>query len=195
MNNEKTNICTNCKEDITGFRKCPYCGKINEDEEQIKLEDYNFNENEDMKQSEFDDKNKQSKDKVYDKQNEVFEEKTIEEELNHGEDDIYIDKEKDYQDTIFGIEKNSIADKKKTVKKEGMSNSKKLLICAISFTIPAFGQIIGLIISIFYMNNYDDDKKSFGKELMKYSTLVFLFVFMIYSLFLLILLSYLKIIV
>ena len=195
MDNEKIKICPACGEDITGFRKCPYCGMINDDEEQVESDDFNLNENEEIKLSELDDKNEQSKDEVNDEQYDDFEEKNVEEELNQGEDDIYIDKEKDYQDTIFGIEKNSTADKKKSITKEGMSNSKKLLICAISFAIPGFGQIIGIIISIFYMSNYDDDKKSFGKELMKYSAVVFLFVFMIYSLFLLILLSYLKIFV
>ena len=195
MDIEKVKICSACKEDITGLRKCPYCGKIN-DEDLITVNDLSVYENEDRLQGQLDDENEQNNAEIDIELNNNYvdlEENIIEEDFMQGIEEKNVDKANDNHDTIFGINENSTENKTKSINKERMSNSKKALICAISFAIPAFGQIIGIIISIFLMGNYNEDKKSFGKALMKYCIIVFFFVFILYCLLVLLILMYIRV--
>lgn len=61
-----------------------------------------------------------------------------------------------------------------SVQEPSISNARKVFITSLCSLIPGFGQLIGVIIAIVYMNSEDDnDKKSFGVALLVNSLIVF----------------------
>lgn len=65
-----------------------------------------------------------------------------------------------------------------TQTKDSLSNGFKVFLTVISTVIPGFGQLIGIIASIVFMNSEDDsDRRSFGVALLIASSIMFVISF------------------
>jgi hypothetical protein len=159
-----TKSCSFCREEISiGLRRCPYCGSLLEVEKQDNSVSYpnlqNFNSDMNVTQmcvEQNDDGTiviKECEEKSADKEN-----------------------ENDEFQAVKNITQNPVPSKASDVNNinGSLSNGLKVFLTIICTIIPGFGQLIGIIISVIFINSENSDRNSFGVALMVASLLFFL---------------------
>lgn len=155
--------CDFCGEEISReLRRCPYCGSLLE----IHGENYtkDLTENGSTADAETFDEETTSKSVDF-----VLVKDSSEESAG-----IAVTENLEESSEIQRVNKAAI---KGHIKKNTLSNGLKVFLTIISTIIPGLGQLVGIIISILFMNDeHDEDKRSFGIALLV-ASLVFFAIF------------------
>jgi len=173
-------ICYYCGEKIQVYaRRCDYCGSLLKPElnrihnpafsNELKISDESSNQ-----LKEYDGSNENSN---LDSDNKIYEssEESNENKVNEFNNDIV---------NQFNFDNNKVERAENitdlcvrfypgTYVKNRLSNGLKVFITVISSVIPGIGQLIGVIISIAFINSDDQDMRSFGTALLVSSMVLF----------------------
>lgn len=155
-----TKSCSFCKEEISvELRRCPYCGSllesINKDKEIVLA-------------------NQDSEAKVTQMCVEQNDDGTIV--IKECTNTFPAERQNNTENQIAAnLTQNPLTTKSNAVtsSSNNMSNGLKVFLTILSTMIPGLGQLIGIIISVVFINSEDTDKNSFGVALMIASLLFF----------------------
>jgi len=165
--NVNTKKCGFCGEDIAAdFRRCPYCGSLlnlkNESDNAVDTESVPISNN-----------------------IESYENVSMNFDVEHINNSSSINSEEgtslqnpgaEENRSYYGIKTDMVRNREYpgNTDKKTLSNAKKVFITTICNMVPGFGQLVGLIIAIVFLNSEEDeDKRSFGVALLITSLIVF----------------------
>ncbi len=179
--------CDYCGEEIkSNLRRCPFCGSLlkleNHREEKIFRESLTT-EGIDVVKAEIP---KTEMDRTETTEDISVEDTDIEdidtEDIDTEDTDFVVVGEPYNKDAYYSYEEyGNLAGnqaKKEDYGPKPLSNGYKVFLTMISTVIPGFGQLIGIIAAIVFMNSEDDsDRRSFGMALLIASSVMFIFSF------------------
>ena len=153
-----TKSCSFCKEDISvGLRRCPYCGSLLDSIEQ---DTGVIGVNSDTNITQMCVEQNDDGTIVIKECTEIFPA------LNQGNTENKIATNLSHNPPIPKSKAAHASD-------SDLSNGLKVFLTILSTTIPGLGQLIGIIISVVFINSEDPDRNSFGVALMIASLLLF----------------------